>query len=159
MPIYEFYCESCNVIYQFFARSAANDRRPDCPRCGRKRLEKRPSGFAVTGRAKEPSAGGGDDIDDARMERAMEALAGEADGLNTDDPRNAARLMRKFAEATGMKSGAMEEAMRRLEAGEDPDAVEAELGPALDAADPFGAEKSARPSRPAPRRDETLYDL
>jgi hypothetical protein len=50
-----------------------------------------------------------------------------------------------------------------MEAGEDPDAIEAEMGDLLEEDEPFalpekkGAAKGMK--RPAPRRDETLYDL
>jgi hypothetical protein len=91
-------------------------------------------------------------------------LAGEADKLNEDDPRQAAAMMRKLSDATGLELGAgMQEALRRMERGEDPDAIEAELGDLLENEDPFqlpekrGAGSAGR--RPAPRRDETLYDL
>jgi hypothetical protein len=57
----------------------------------------------------------------------------------------------------------MQEALKRMEAGEDPDAIEAEMGDLLEEDEPFalpekkGAAKKMK--RPAPRRDETLYDL
>ena len=44
-----------------------------------------------------------------------------------------AKMMRKLSDATGMKFGeSMEEAMRRMEAGEDPDKIEDEMGDLLD---------------------------
>lgn len=96
------------------------------------------------------------------MEKAMGLLAQEADGINEDDPRQAADLMRKFTEATGASLGpGMEEALRRLEAGEDPDQIEAELGDLMEEEEPFvfGAKRGGRVKRAKPRRDETLYDL
>jgi hypothetical protein len=56
----------------------------------------------------------------------------------------------------------MTEALRRMEQGEDPDQIEAEMGDLLEGEDPFqmGGKKGARGGRrPPPRRDETLYDL
>jgi len=57
----------------------------------------------------------------------------------------------------------MEEALRRLERGEDPDRIEEEMGDLLEAEEPFlfdgkgpGA-KGGKKSRP--RVDETLYEL
>lgn len=59
----------------------------------------------------------------------MRSLAGEMEGLNEDDPRQMARFMRKFQEATGMNLGpAFDEAMGRLEADEDPETLEEEMG-------------------------------
>jgi hypothetical protein len=98
------------------------------------------------------------------MEKAMQMLAGEAENINEDDPRQAANLMRKLTDMTGLQLGAgMQEALKRMEAGEDPEAIEAEMGDLLEQEDPFalpekkGAVKGMR--RPAPTRDETLYDL
>jgi hypothetical protein len=57
----------------------------------------------------------------------------------------------------------MQEALKRMEAGEDPDAIEAEMGDLLEEEEPFAlADKKGSASgkkRPAPTRDETLYDL
>ena len=57
----------------------------------------------------------------------------------------------------------MNEALRRMEQGEDPDQIEAEMGDLLEGEDPFvlpekkGAKTTTK--RSAPLRDETLYDL
>jgi putative FmdB family regulatory protein len=165
MPIYEFYCPDCHTIFNFFARRVNTAKRPDCPKCGRSDLERKASAFAIsTGRSEavdDPLSGG----DEARFEQAMAAMASEAEGLDTEDPRQAARMMRKLCEATGMPVGAgMEEAIRRMEAGEDPDAIEERLGPLLDDEDPFGGEtgsarlKSLRKKLP-PSVDTTLHEL
>lgn len=169
MPIYEFYCRRCNTLYSFLSRKIQPDRRPPCPRCKTVKLDKQVSLFAATGRAKEDTAGDASapdlPIDEAKMERAMDSLAREADGLSEEDPRQAAALMRKFSKMTGMELGTgMQEALNRLEAGEDPDQIEAELGDRLEHEDPFvmpeKEQKGPRPkSRPAPRRDTTLYEM
>jgi putative FmdB family regulatory protein len=163
MPIYEFYCEACNTIFNFFSRSVNTTKTPACPRCKSMTLSRCMSAFAVTGRAKEQ--GGEDDlpIDEGKMEQAMQLLAGEAENIKEDDPRQAANLMRKFSNLTGLELGnGMQEALRRMESGEDPEQIEAEMGDILEGEDPFqmAAKKSVRPDqRAAPRRDEDLYDL
>jgi hypothetical protein len=130
-------------------------------------LERQVSRFAISkGR---PEAEGDDnmpDIDESRMERAMQALAAEAEGLDENDPRQAARMMRKLSEAMGTElGGGMEEAIRRMEAGEDPEQIEAEMGDLLDTDDPFGGfemKRGGRPIRqqaPRPQVDHTLYEL
>ena len=57
----------------------------------------------------------------------------------------------------------MDEALTRMEMGEDPEQVEAEMGDLLEEEDPFllpGKKgKGIRSKRPAPQKDETLYDL
>ncbi len=101
-------------------------------------------------------------VDEAKMEKAMDLLAREAEGINEEDPRQAANLMRKFTDATGVILGpSMEEALRRMEAGEDPEQVEAEMGDLLEEEEPFifGENKGRGIKRAKPRRDETLYEL
>jgi putative FmdB family regulatory protein len=164
MPIYEFYCPDCNTLFNFFSRSINTTKKPKCPKCKQRTLERQMSAFAFTGKAKE--TGGDDDlpVDEAKMEKAMQLLASEADRINEDDPRQAADLMRKLTDMTGMELGSgMEEALRRMERGEDPEQVEAEMGDLLETEDPFVfAEKKGRRSAAArrpPIKDETLYDL
>ena len=122
------------------------------------------SRFAVIGKAKEedsddPLAG----LDESKMEQAFEGLMREAEGMNEDDPRQMAQLMRKFTDKTGISMGEqMEEALSRMEAGEDPDQIEQEMGDLMDGEEPFilpGKQTGAGKSRPAPRRDETLYEM
>jgi putative FmdB family regulatory protein len=164
MPIYEFFCEDCNTIFNFFSRAVNTRKKPKCPRCRTKTLSRLMSAFAFTGRAKED--GGMEDLpfDESRMEKAMQSLAGEAESINEEDPRQAANLMRKLTDMTGLELGpGMTEALRRMERGEDPDQIEAEMGDLLEGEDPFilpgkKAGKGAG-SRPAPVRDEKLYDL
>jgi hypothetical protein len=112
--------------------------------------------------------GGGDDdlppIDEAKMEKAMGMLAREAEHMNEDDPRQAAQLMRKLSDATGLKMGtAMEEALARMERGEDPEKIEAEMGDLLEEEEPFlleaGSGGGSRTRKPSPHVDERLYEL
>lgn len=164
MPIYEFYCDDCNTIFNFFSKTVNTTKKPKCPKCKKKKLSRQMSAFSFTGKAKED--GDMDDLplDEGKMEKAMQMLAGEAENINEDDPRQAANLMRKLTDMTGLELGAgMQEALKRMEAGEDPDAIEAEMGDLLEEEEPFllpdkkggtGAKK-----RPAPQKDETLYDL
>ena len=164
MPIYEFYCEDCNTIFNFFSKSVNTSKKPKCPECKTKTLSRQMSAFAFTGKAKED--GDMDDLpfDEHKMEKAMNMLAGEAEKINEDDPRQAANLMRKLTDMTGMELGpGMQEALKRMEAGEDPDAIEAEMGDLLEGEEPFlmPEKKGGKPGtkRAAPRRDDTLYDL
>jgi putative FmdB family regulatory protein len=171
MPMYEFFCPDCNTIYTFLSKSINTEKRPHCPKCKRSGLDRMISRFAVTGKAKEPSVGGPGDstdlpIDEARMEKAMEALASQAEGIDENNPRQAADLMRKFSELSGLKLGdKMEDALARIEAGEDPEALEKEME-SLDENDLFkldgtgaGAAKSKGAKKRAPVRDETLYEM
>ena len=104
MPIYEFYCPACHVIFNFYSWKVDTETTPACPRCRGKKMSRQVSRFSVTGRAREPAAGPGEPhLDESRMEKAMSALEREAAGLNEEDPKQAARLMRKLTEMTGME--------------------------------------------------------
>ena len=161
MPIYEFYCEPCNTVFSFFSRSVNTSRIPDCPSC-RRPLKRQMSIFARVSSGKEaPADEGMPPIDESKMEKAMAMLAGEAERLDENAPRQAAQLMRKLTDATGLSLGSgMEEALHRLERGEDPDRIEEEMGDLIEGEEPFVMEgKGKRARKPKPRVDETLYDL
>jgi putative FmdB family regulatory protein len=162
MPIYEFYCGECNTIFNFFSKTVNTTKRPSCPRCKKTKLKRQMSVFSRLAGAKEEGEGDDLPIDEAKMEKAMGMLAREAGGVDEDDPRQAANLMRKFTEATGVTLGpGMEEALSRMEAGEDPEQVEAELGDLIEEEEPFmfGEKRGPRARGGKPRRDERLYEL
>jgi putative FmdB family regulatory protein len=145
MPIYEFYCAHCHRVFNFLSRTVAADRTPGCPRCRREGLTRRASSFAISkARKEEPTAAPeGPDLppgfDEAKLERALSVLAKDAEGMDENDPRQGARLMRQMFEAAGMPVGTgMDEALKRMESGEDPEKVEAEMGDVFEA-DPFAA--------------------
>lgn len=163
MPIYEFYCKRCNTIFRFYSRTVNTEKIPYCPECRDVRLERRMSIFAtISGRQGEDEQGDMPPIDESRMEKAMEMLAKEAENINEDDPRQAATLMRRLSEVAGLKMGdGMEEALSRLEKGEDPDRIEEELGELIEEEEPFVLESRGKrtKARREPRIDETLYEL
>jgi putative FmdB family regulatory protein len=163
MPIYEFYCHKCDTIYNFFSRTINTDKIPTCPRCRRVRLKRRVSLFAtISGRKGDEADGDMPPIDESRMEKAMSMLASEAERINEDDPRQAAQLMRKLTEATGLRmGGGMEEALNRMERGDDPERIEAEMGDLLEGEEPFVMESKSKGNKKGsrPNVDETLYDL
>lgn len=103
-------------------------------------------------------------IDESRMERAMETLAAEAENISEDDPRGAANLVRKLTDMTGLRLGdKMEEALNRMESGEDPDTIEAEMGD-LDENDLFKFDDAPgsgkiKGKRKGPARDEAMYEM
>lgn len=148
MPIYEYLCPDCNRVFSFLIRGSDKDKDPSCPKCERTGLKKMISRFAVTGatRKSEPTGGvpaggeeGADPLDDPRVEREMMKLMSEADQIDENDPRQLGRLMRRMTEITGEgMEPEMQEAIRRLEAGEDPEKIEEDLGDVLGEADDDG---------------------
>jgi len=163
MPIYEFYCPDCHVVFNFFSKSINTEKRPSCPRCARERLDRRMSVFATPRNQGEEGETPMPDFDESKMEKAMSLLAREAEHMDEDDPRQAANLMRKLTDMTGLNLGSgMEEALSRMEAGEDPEAIEAEMGDLLEGEEPFAFEKKSVGGLVRylpPEVDETLYDL
>lgn len=186
MPIYEYYCPENHTIYQFYAKTLAQGKTtPKCPHNSAFRMQKIVSAFAVTsgGRSDDPPTtpagadAGGDPAEDARMDAAMGAMEKEFANIDENDPRAMARMMRRMSELTGEKiDGEMEEVVRKLEEGADPDALEERLGGeqpgGMDDPDaPFGGEGAGaaaekdpkepkhrfRVRRP-PARDPQLYD-
>ena len=163
MPIYEFYCSQCHTIYNFFSKTVNTSKVPRCPKGHDVVLSRQLSVFAaLSGKTKEETA---DDplaaLDEKKVEKELRKLATEAEKIKDDDSRAAAQLMRKFSSMTGMKLGDnFQEALRRMERGEDPERIEEELGDVLAAEEPFGEKKSAKTAAEVKmKRDETLYEL
>lgn len=164
MPMYEFYCHSCNTIYTFFSKSINTTTTPDCPKCNKDTLTRQVSRFAFSSKNRKEQENDSEipniPIDESKMEQAMHALASEAENISEDDPKQAANLMRKLTNMTGLKLGdKMEEALSRMEAGEDAETIEQQMEN-IDESDIFKVE-SAKTSRlrKNPSRDDTLYEM
>lgn len=163
MPIYEFYCKKCHMIFNFFSSSVNVDKTPTCPKCNKIKLERQMSKFAtLKHKEDEQDDMPVPDMDESKLEQAMNMLAKEAENINEDDPRQAATLMRKLSDMTGLNLGpGMEEALARMEAGEDPEQIEAEMGDLLEGEDPFSfKEKTYKLLRERPPKvDDELHYL
>jgi len=162
MPIYEFYCSQCHTIYSFFSKTVNTDKVPRCPKGHHVALSRQMSVFAaLSGRTEDTAGDPFAALDEKKMEKELARLAAEAGNIKDDDPRAAAQLMRKFSSLTGMEMGdGFEEALRRMEKGEDPEKIEEEMGDILAEEEPFMEKKSGRAkARGKVKRDETLYDL
>jgi hypothetical protein len=104
------------------------------------------------------------------MERVMAEMERDMAGMdeNNPDPRALGRMMRKMTEAAGQKMPVeMEQMIRRLEAGEDPEKLEEEFGDAFENMDfpdgMVGAGDAGLPGLKARKRraerDPALYEL
>ncbi len=163
MPIYEFYCKKCHMIFNFFSSTINIDKKPICPKCKKTKLERQMSKFATLKRnGEEKDEMPMPDMDESKLEKAMNMLAKEAENINEDDPRQAANLMRKLSDMTGLNLGpGMEEALARMEAGEDPEQIEAEMGDLLEGEEQLSfKEKTYKLLKELPPKvDEELYYL
>ena len=162
MPIYEFYCEKCHMIFNFFSGSVNTEKRPPCPKCKGTKLNRRMSLFATPRNREEEEEMPLPDLDESKMEKAMNLLASQAEHMDENDPRQAADLMRKLTDMTGLDLGTgMEEALRRMEAGEDPEQIEAEMGDLLEGEEPFALKKQSSRilKKLPPKVDDKIYEL
>ncbi len=164
MPIYEFYCETCNTIYKFLSKRINTDIIPDCPQCKSIKLNRQVSLFNTNTGAENPDTAENmmPHIDEDKMERAMNMIAREAENMNEGDPRQATSLVRKLSDAAGLEiSENMEDALSRIEQGENPDTVEQEMSAILENEEPFvaGSKSKKSGSTKKPLVDERLYEL
>ena len=160
MPIYEFFCAECNTVFNFYSPTINTSKSPPCPKCENRALKRMMSTFATVSGSKEE--GDTDDLplDESKMEKALQVMEKEMYNIKEDDPRQMASLLRKMTEAAGgnLDEG-MEEALGRLEAGEDPESIEAEMGDKLNPENIFSDQKKRGKRSKKIAYDETLYDL
>jgi putative FmdB family regulatory protein len=106
MPIYEYLCNGCKKRVSLLVRSISNPGTPECPRCGGTDLERLMSRFARVRSEDDRLDGLADDV---------EGLG----GMDEDDPRAAARMLRKMKDEMGEDAGEdFDEAVDALESGE-----------------------------------------
>ena len=156
MPIYEFACPKCRKIFSFLSKRIHPDRLPVCPKCGNKKLKKELSRFAMTRGLAESAEAGGEgsmpDMDDPRVERAMAEMERDMAHLDENNPKHMAQMMRKMKDLmpAGTVPKELDMAIKRLEAGEDPEKIEEDMGEMLGGLMGGGGDGNAR--------DEGLYD-
>jgi hypothetical protein len=129
------------MIFNFLSKRIKPDRLPTCPKCGNKRMQKQVSRFVMTRGAKE-EAGKGEDVagegsmpnfEDPRVERAMMELERDMEHMDENNPRHMARMMKKMKDLmpAGSLPKELDVAIKRLEAGEDPEKIEEDMGDLL----------------------------
>ncbi|MEI6569209.1 MAG: zinc ribbon domain-containing protein [Verrucomicrobiota bacterium] len=153
MPIYEYACPKCRVIFNFLSKRLNPDRTPSCPKCGNRKMAKQMSRFAMSKGLAEPAAApeGGNpaeptpDFNDPRVERAMMEMERDMEHMDENNPRHMAHMMRKMKDIMppGTMPKELDVAIKRLEAGEDPEKIEADMGDVL--GDLMGGEEGGGP--------------
>jgi putative FmdB family regulatory protein len=140
MPIYEFACPKCRKIFNFLSKRINPDHLPVCPKCGNKKMSKQISRFAMTRKLTEAAAKTDDeggppmpDMDDPRIERAMMEMERDMEHLDENNPKHMAHMMKKMKDLmpAGTMPKELDVAIKRLEAGEDPEKIEADMGDVL----------------------------
>lgn len=150
MPAYDFRCLDCQhrmVLIFSYAEYATAEKR--CTRCGSLNVRRVMTKVAV---AKSESTRFADLEDDAALDDLAEA-----------DPATLGRFMRRMADETGEDLGEeFNTIVERLERGEDPESIEADLALPEDSldegADAESAEPSSAPSAVAESADSDLGD-
>lgn len=112
MPTYDYHCLDCRKRASIYQRYDDYGRVPVvCPHCGSSRLERR-IGRVRVARSEE-----------SRLERLSDP--GEWGGVDENDPRSMARMMRRMGGEMGEDMPAeFDEVVDRLEAGESPEDIE-----------------------------------
>jgi len=117
MPTYEYACQDCRkkVSLFFLSIRQAEEEKPECPLCKGTNLSRLVSRFTV-----------------ARSSGSIDTSSDEIPGLSdleNGDPKALARWMRRMSDETGEPmEPEMEGVLDRLESGEDPEKLEAEMG-------------------------------
>ncbi len=178
MPFFEFYCPDNNKIYTFFARTKEQaESIPACPDNPDFRMVKMLSRFAIgkpaAASGDKPQAPGlpgemGPDAGPEIDERAMMSVMGEMESAmagmdeNNPDPKVLGRMMRRMAEVSGERlDGEMEEVVRKLEEGADPEALEEQFGDIMGdggEGEGYGGGFGGGFGGGAPSRDPNVYD-
>jgi hypothetical protein len=85
------------------------------------------------------------DLDDPSVARAMSEMESEMEHMDENNPRHMARLMKKMKDLmpAGTVPKELDVAIKRLEAGEDPEKIEADMGDVL--GDFMGGEEGGGP--------------
>lgn len=122
------------------------------------------SHFAMSRKVAEPAAASANDpaeppmphFDDSRVERAMMEMERDMEHMDENNPKHMAHLMRKMKDLmpAGTMPKELDTAIKRLEAGEDPEKIEADMGDVLGGL--MGGEEGAKGGGYA--HDSGLYD-
>ena len=119
MPTYEYRCNACGRRVALFYKTYAeyDETTHICPRCGSTSLTRLISRVAISRSPLSRLFSGGDDVDDSVL-----------DDLDDSDPRTMGRMLREMSSEVGEDMGPeFEEVVGRLERGESPDDIEADM--------------------------------
>jgi len=140
MPIYEYYCNKCNTLFDFYSRTFSVEKEPRCPRCKGK-LKKHVSSFAFSQKIKGPDSL---PMSTKMFDEGMKRLKDH----DTKDPDDAARLRKKFSNMMGVN---FEEGKKKSDI-----VLESEY----DEKGKFIKDKPVSDEHDVPpERDETLYEI
>jgi putative FmdB family regulatory protein len=115
MPTYEYRCDECGKRVSIFqSYEEYGEEEVHCPNCGNESLQRLISRVRFV----------------RSEESRLDSLSDPAnwDGIDEEDPRSMARMMRKMGDELGEElPPEFDEVVDRLEAGEDPEDIEASM--------------------------------
>lgn len=160
MPIYEYACPKCRAIFSFLSKCINPKRQPNCPKCGRPELIKEISSFAAISVAKAEANADTAEGNERKIMRSMGELEQDVSRFDENNPRHIAHLMRKIQRILPKDAlpTEMETVAKRLEAGEEPEKIEEDMGEFLGELPHLGGEDFPK-SEGNFARDPGLYEL
>lgn len=91
MPVYEFLCEDCKTVFNFYSSSIDTETVPCCPRCTSGKMKRQFSVFSTQGKSEEYS--------ENALCNAFEKLI---DSVEEEKAENLAVKLMQFAEDSGV---------------------------------------------------------
>ena len=109
MPIYEYRCNKCNKRVSVLTLRVSEEVKPECDRCGSKKLSRLMSRFATV------------KSEEARLEALSDPSS--LSGVDENDPKSMARWMRKMGKEMGedLSGEDFDQMIDEVEAGNMPD--------------------------------------
>ena len=140
MPIYEYYCNKCNTLFDFYSMTFSVEKAPVCPRC-KGDLKKYVSSFAFSQKMRGPDSLS---MSTKMLYEGMKRLKEH----DAKDPEDAARLRKKFSNMMGVN---FEEGKKKSDI-----VLESEYGEkGMSVKDKPVSDEHNVP----PEKDETLYEI
>lgn len=164
MPFYEFYCDACHRVFNYYSKQINTDKSPDCPRCEKKSIQRLISNFSpLRDMVPLKDRGGFLTKNDPQAEYSKQFLNDELKKINTNNPRQMATVLKKLGDLTGNNLGSnMQKVLSQIEQGGNIEELQIELESILTKYEEtteteFGTHQSKTNLPPA--IDEEVYDL
>jgi len=101
MPVYEFFCEPCNRLFNFYSKTVRSSGDcPACPRCGAT-LHKRVTAFSVVERSHGKKSLEDLPFNQQRLADGMKKFKAEHERLRDENPARAEAMRKKFSRWLG----------------------------------------------------------
>lgn len=124
MPVYEFLCPKCQVIYNFHSNRVDTKTVPSCPKCDCDTLVRQVSAFSTVNIQEEAA----EDV----VLKSFSNLLDNIDEITADSSSDLVGSLQKFSKGCGAElGGKVDMAIERIRQGESPEQVEKDMGELL----------------------------